>query len=514
MEYESLCGRILASLLDKAEGDASIKNNAQKKIIEIAKNMGIMGLNYYDITRKNNWVFSEITNKINVEIQNYLDNLNILSVQRYCIRAAQFLSFCSFAIFEPDVISKDSKGLVYSINFLSKITGEKPDGIEVQEKMAFLKEALNLIYFETQCKSEDKDGQNEISEEEFIDLLELEVAAILIFELSKALNLNKDCVIHLEDNPLHIYSGQLQDVNNVLKKMLTVKEPLYDKVADEVMSLFKMEKGFDENSLILLYDDFEGEETIFRNLSDMKSLIKGRLCLNNEQLDFFIKCMFLKCKAKRSVEIIKNVNYSFFSTPFVLDKNGLVWLNKSNLLEAAKYLRRRVINEDIPLPKNIKNIIREKINEKLLPIIKEELQAIGIECFINVNLEKDEKIKELLDGIKNTPHELDLYYVDNNILKIYDLKNYLIPLSIKDSVVRVGNSINKEKMKLRNLNRILEHNHNLIEERLNIHFDSIEYGILLTTDCYYSDKHEDISVIFVDDFLKMIRSKGKISIDC
>lgn len=47
MEYESLCGRILASLLDKAEGDASIKNNAQKKIIEIAKNMGIMGLNYY-----------------------------------------------------------------------------------------------------------------------------------------------------------------------------------------------------------------------------------------------------------------------------------------------------------------------------------------------------------------------------------------------------------------------------------------------------------------------------------
>lgn len=66
---------------------------------------------------------------------------------------------------------------------------------------------------------------------------------------------------------------------------------------------------------------------------------------------------------------------------------------------------------------------------------------------------------------------------------------------------------------MHNLNRILEHNHKLIEERLNIHFDSIEYGILLTTDCYYSDKHEDILVIFVDDFLKMIRSKGKISID-
>lgn len=106
MEYESLCGRILASFLDKAEGNASIKNNAQKKIIEIAKNMGIMGLNYYDITRKNNWIFSEITNKINAEIQNYLDSLNILSVQRCCIRAAQFLSFSSFAIFEPDVDSK------------------------------------------------------------------------------------------------------------------------------------------------------------------------------------------------------------------------------------------------------------------------------------------------------------------------------------------------------------------------------------------------------------------------
>ena len=491
----------------------NIKKKAQEKIIEIAKNMGIMRLGYYDITRKNKWLFSEITSKINAEIQNYLDSFNVLSVQKVCVHVANVLSACSFAIFEPDLLSKDSKKLVDDINFLSQITGEKPDGIEVQEKIALLKEALNLIYFETQCKAESIKTQNEVTEEDFINLLDLEVAAILIFELSNALKLNKNCVIHLQDTSLCIYSEQLENIDKLLKESLTVKEPLYDKIADDVMSLFKKEKGFDEKSLILLCDDFEGEETIFRNLSDMKSLIKERLRLNSKQFDFFIEIMFLKCKAKCGAEIIKNVNYSFFTTPFVLDKNGLVWLNKSNLMEAAKYLRRRVINEDIPLPKNIKNIIREKINEKLLPIIKEELQAIGIECFINVNLEKDEKLKGLLDGIKNTPHELDLYYVDNNVLKIYDLKNYLIPLSIKDSVVRIGNSIKKEKIKLRNLNRILEHNHKLIEERLNIHFDSIEYGILLTTDCYHSDKHEDISVIFVDDFFKMIRSKSRISSD-
>lgn len=58
----------------------NIKKKAQEKIIEIAKNMGIMRLGYYDITRKNKWLFSEITSKINAEIQNYLDSFNVLSV--------------------------------------------------------------------------------------------------------------------------------------------------------------------------------------------------------------------------------------------------------------------------------------------------------------------------------------------------------------------------------------------------------------------------------------------------
>lgn len=501
-----MCNQVFFNLFIPEQCNESIKGKAQLKIIKLMQEMGIMDLGYYDVTRESEWILAELTCKLNSIIKKRLDRLNILGVQECCIRIADVLSAFSFAIFEPDTISKNSKSLIDGINILSQIFGEKPEGMELQEKIGILKEALNLLYFETESNIENNNCQNKTIEG-FMDLLELETSTILVYELKKSLRISKNCVIHFEENPLHIYSEQLEDVNKVLQKMLTVKESLYDETANEVMSLFREEKGFNDKSLFLLCNEFESNETVSLSLKDMKALIKEKLCLNEKQLDFFVSIMFLNYKDKTHDEIIRNVNCGFFTTPFAMDVEGKVWLNKSNLYEAAKYLRRRVINEDIPLSKNIKNVIKEKINEKKLPIIKKELQIKGIKCFTNVDLAKDKVLKKLFYGIKNTPHEIDLYYVSNNVLKIYDLKNYLIPLSVKESVIRIGNSIAKEATKLHNLNNILENNHKLIEERLNLHFNSIEYAILLTTDCYYADKNKDISVIFVDDFLRMLRKK-------
>lgn len=307
-----------------------------------------------------------------------------------------------------------------------------------------------------------------------------------------------------------MYSEKLKDINKVLQKMSTVKELLYGEDADYVMAIFKKVKGFNDESLYPLCDEFKNDETLSLKINDMRSLIQTKLGLTDRQLEYFISIMFLDYTNKEYDEVIKNVNCSLFTTPFIVDVKGMVWLNKSTLLEAAKYVRRRVINEDISLPRNLKRIIKEKINEKSLSIIKKELESQKIKCFINVDLAKDDVLKELFHGTKNTPHELDLYYVEDEVLKIYDLKNYLIPLSVKDSVVRIGNSINKETNKLHNLNKILESKHELIEERLKLRFNSIEYGILLTTDCYYSDKSNDVSVTFVDDFLEMLRKSKKI----
>lgn len=197
--------------------------------------MGIMELGYYDITRSNGYIFSEILRRLNLTISRHLDSLNVLNVQKFCISITNVLSDCSFAIYEPDITSKY---LVDGINFLSQISGEDLKGVEVQEKIGMLKEAVNLIYFETQNKDSSKEVQAEVTAYEIMNLLELEIAVILIFELNKSLKLDNN-TIRLEKESSLVYSEKLKDINKVLQKMSTVKELLYGEDADYVMAIFK-----------------------------------------------------------------------------------------------------------------------------------------------------------------------------------------------------------------------------------------------------------------------------------
>lgn len=150
MKIEELYAQVFFNLFIPEEGNCSIKKKAQGKMIELMQEMGVMGLDYYDVTRENEWMLSEITSKLNSAVKKHLDNLNILSVQKCCISIADLLSSFSFAIFDPDTISTEIKGIIDGINFLSQVTEEDPKGIDIQEKIALVKEAINLIYFETQ----------------------------------------------------------------------------------------------------------------------------------------------------------------------------------------------------------------------------------------------------------------------------------------------------------------------------------------------------------------------------
>ena len=51
---------------------------------------------------------------------------------------------------------------------------------------------------------------------------------------------------------------------------------------------------------------------------------------------------------------------------------------------------------------------------------------------INKDFGEDVKTKEIFHNIRNVPHEIDLYYKDNENLKIFDLKDYHIPFSLID----------------------------------------------------------------------------------
>ncbi|OYT08574.1 hypothetical protein CBG27_00370 [Limosilactobacillus reuteri] len=70
--------------------------------------------------------------------------------------------------------------------------------------------------------------------------------------------------------------------------------------------------------------------------SEMKELLQSKLRLDKKQLDFFMNIMFFDTQGIKGniSKVIKNVNCSIFSTPFVQNINGNVMVNKANLIEA------------------------------------------------------------------------------------------------------------------------------------------------------------------------------------
>ena len=69
MEIKRLCADIFFSLFINEQSNFSIKRVAQRKIIEFMKEMGIMDLGYYDVTRETKWIFSELISKLNSTIK-------------------------------------------------------------------------------------------------------------------------------------------------------------------------------------------------------------------------------------------------------------------------------------------------------------------------------------------------------------------------------------------------------------------------------------------------------------
>ncbi|OYS59400.1 hypothetical protein CBF91_09505 [Limosilactobacillus reuteri] len=287
-----------------------------------------------------------------------------------------------------------------------------------------------------------------------------------------------------------------------MENMLGLNEKLYAKNEDKIMKIFKSEHGFDDESIISLLNLFDGTVTMFsKTKSEMKELLQSKLRLDKKQLDFFMNIMFFDTQGIKGniSKVIKNVNCSIFSTPFVQNINGNVMVNKANLIEASMYLRRRIMNEDIS-DRGVHPLVKKLRNEKVLPILQKNLKDAGIDSTINKNLEEIKDLKQLLQNQKGFPHELDLYYVENGTLKIFDLKNYMIPLSIKD-VARVKKSIAKEVTKLFKLNNFIENNKQIVKNSLKSNFDTIKYGILITNNYSPFTSYKGVQIITVSQYL-------------
>ncbi len=121
-----------------------------------------------------------------------------------------------------------------------------------------------------------------------------------------------------------------------------------------------------------------------------------------------------------------------FTTPFVHKNSDTnLYVMKYNLVEAAMYLRKRIIYRKIPMKRKLSILIKELRNERELPKIKERILEKGKRPVgINKDFGKDMRTKYLIDNEKKIPHEIDLFYKKDDTLIIYDLKDYEIPFSL------------------------------------------------------------------------------------
>ena len=446
--------------------------------------MKLLTLTYFSITEHNFLILDEIKHRLEQKIEKYILNYNLSSIQNLCLTYASHLSKISFSIYEIDDYA--DKDIVTFLKYYYFLENKNVANNIYQERMAFLKEAMNLMFFETE--NHHNFSSVTIDENSFWKMIYLEVGIMIVMQLRFSIINHPKLVIRINNNAMIEFEGKsAEELYKQSEKLGKVKisenENLYDSNEKKIIHEFKNYYGFDDKSLYLIYNFFLKEKKkVEVNKDIFKKVVIDLLQLNPKQWMYFEKVMFFNSKKMYREKMIKNVNCSLFATPFVLTKDETkVSIVKYTIAEAAMYLRRRIIYKDIRLNRFISNLIKKLRNEKVLPDLKTNISCRDKIVGINKDFGKDKKIKEVLYNRKNVPHEIDLFYKENGNLKIFDLKDYHVPFSLMD-LNKVERKLKKESKKLENLVSLISINKSSFESSLGFTFKNIEVGILLTRD--------------------------------
>ena len=203
---------------------------------------------------------------------------------------------------------------------------------------------------------------------------------------------------------------------------------------------------------------------------DDSKLVINNLILNNQS--------FYESKPINSV--IGEPNMRLFRAP-ILEFSELDILPTFSLLESSKYFAYRILRSDILNKENGREwatLIRENFDEKLLPELRKIAEVYDRDCKTNYYLNQS-KISEIKTLVKNDSliEELDLVFVYNDTLYIYDLKNYGLARNTKQCKRIVNSHIRKEFTKLNKLKSKILSNKSLFEKELG-KFETIKIGIV------------------------------------
>ena len=284
-----------------------------------------------------------------------------------------------------------------------------------------------------------------------------------IFEqFSKYISETRDEIVIIGDKKIDIIMRYLEKVKKVSPSILEK----YLSVTDDERA-FKLGNNYvsvaERN---LLVNDLALNQRIS---VDTAKLIIENLTLNNQE--------FYRNKIE---SLVGEPNKRMFRSPLINFSNFDV-VPVFSFLESAKYFPYRILRTDILYKKNGQEwtrLIKENFDERLLPKLKDIALKIDVNARTNyyLNQSKHKEIKNLIKS-KKLMGEIDLFFVYNSTLYIYDLKNYGLARNMRQCKSIINTSIYKEFSKLRKLKTEIEAHKELFEAEFG-RFIHIEIGIV------------------------------------
>lgn len=277
-------------------------------------------------------------------------------------------------------------------------------------------------------------------------------------------------LVETRDEEVKIGDKKIQLIMDYLKKVKGVSPDIvynYLKQDDQSRGL-KLESNYvsicEKNMIVC---DLSANQNI--SLEEAKMIIDN-LTLNNSA--FYGN--------RPSNIVIGEPNMRFFRSPLLHFKSFEI-LSTYSLFESARYFAYRILRTEILNKNNGKKwtkLIKDNFDELLLPELKNLAQYFDKNCKVNyyLNQSKVPGIKELVKR-KKLKEELDLVFLFNGTLFIYDLKNYGLARNIKQCKRVIETQIYNEFAKLNKLKNQILINKELFEAEFGS-FDSVEIGIV------------------------------------
>lgn len=284
-----------------------------------------------------------------------------------------------------------------------------------------------------------------------------------IFEqFSKYISETRDEIVIIGDKKIDIIMRYLEKVKKVSPSILEK----YLSVTDDERA-FKLGNNYvSVAERDLLVNDLALNQRIS---VDTAKLIIENLTLNNQE--------FYRNKIE---SLVGEPNKRMFRSPLINFSNfDLVPV--FSFRESARYFSYRILRTDILNKKNGKEwarLIKENFDERLLPELKDIALKFDINAKTNyyLNQSKHKEIKKLIKS-KKIMEEIDLFFIYDSTLYIYDLKNYGLVRNMRQCKRIINTSIYKEFSKLRKLKTEIEAHKELFEEEFG-KFIHIEIGIV------------------------------------